>query len=271
MSSGRLWRAVDGACRPRPTRRRPPRRHRRPALRGRTRSRGSPTPPDPGGGGTNLNHNCLSDGRGAYGANERCTIRANLDLYVSTTYYSVEYCCDYLTINGQIYRSRNAPFNVRMRRGDTMQWRSDGSINYGGFVVCADSQPQQAPSPPPPPSPRPPPPPPSLATAAAASAAPNSMFTVVSGGEYCVITNASQCVSDGATNYGNLQRCVIRANQNLYATATYYAVETYDYLTIYTPTVSSTGSASYRTRNNPGPQDVFMRQGTPCAGTRMAA
>ena len=88
------------------------------------------------------------------------------------------------------------------------------------------------------------------------------MFTVVSGGEFCVITNASQCVSDGATNYGNLQRCVIRANQNLYATATYYAVETYyDYLTIYTPTVSSTGSASYRTRNNPGPQDVFMRQG----------
>ena len=53
---------------------------------------------------------CFADGN-----DERCVIRALRPLYASTSEYSVEYCCDYLSIGSTRYQgSQNAPHNVQM-------------------------------------------------------------------------------------------------------------------------------------------------------------
>ena len=94
------------------------------------------------------NAQCITDGFGRYGNNERCVIAANRDMYASALNYTVESCCDYITIGNTQYRGLNRPFNVFMRRGSTLSWRSDGSISYGGFDICAYET--MLPGPPPP-------------------------------------------------------------------------------------------------------------------------
>jgi len=122
--------------------------------------------------------------------------------------------------------------------GQTASWRADGSVVRGGFTLCASSTAQAMP---PPPSPSPP-----VITSSA-------WWTVVSGGRFCQLTNAGTCVTDGAGNHGNNERCVIRVEQALYASTTQYEVETfYDYLSI--GSMQYTGSAN-------GPSNVAMLAG----------
>ena len=52
------------------------------------------------------------------------------------------------------------------------------------------------------------------------------MWAIVSG-SYCSYTNNGACVTDGIGNHANNERCTIRANQALYATATYFVTESY--------------------------------------------
>ena len=65
---------------------------------------------------------CVSDGHGRHGNNERCVIAANKGLYLTATYFEVENYFDRLTINGTRYTGYNAPINVPMSAGMTMTW-----------------------------------------------------------------------------------------------------------------------------------------------------
>ena len=70
-------------------------------------------------------------------------------MYVYSQQYSVEYCCDYVTMHGRAYRgSYNKPFNVRLLAGETIQWRSDASVTSAGIIVCGGFTPQNGPPPP---------------------------------------------------------------------------------------------------------------------------
>ena len=63
---------------------------------------------------------CVTDGVGAYGNNERCTVMARRDLFVTATEYTVESCCDYITIGSTIFRgSGNGPNALYMLNGAT--------------------------------------------------------------------------------------------------------------------------------------------------------
>ena len=104
--------------------------------------------------------------------NERCTITAQQSLQITTTEFSTESCCDYLTIRGTRYKGSVRPSNgLVLSAGETMYWYTDGSIVGSGFGLCAyptdGSVPTSNPAPappvftgnsPPPPSPSPPPP-----------------------------------------------------------------------------------------------------------------
>ena len=63
-------------------------------------------------------------------------------------------------------------------------------------------------------------------------------WTVTAGSAYCFLTadaagNVGACVTDGLGRYGNSERCTVRAEQALYATATEFSTESCcDYLTI---------------------------------------
>jgi hypothetical protein len=49
-------------------------------------------------GPTHATSNCFTDGIGAHGNNERCSMRAVIDLTVSATQYDVEQFFDYVSI-----------------------------------------------------------------------------------------------------------------------------------------------------------------------------
>ena len=71
-------------------------------------------------------------------------MRAITDIYVTANQYEVERCCDYVTIGTTQYRGTgNGPLNVHMRAGETIAWRSDGSVTLGGFQICASTTSQQ--------------------------------------------------------------------------------------------------------------------------------
>jgi hypothetical protein len=55
---------------------------------------------------------------------------------------------------------------------------------------------------------------------------------VTAGTSVCAVTNGS-CVTDGADNYGNNERCTVRANVGVLLTSTQFATErNFDYVTI---------------------------------------
>ena len=62
---------------------------------------------------------------------------------------------------------------------------------------------------------------------------PSASWLITSGSRFCALSQDGSCVSDGAGNYGNNERCSWRAQTNLLVTATSYSVETYfDYVKI---------------------------------------
>ena len=104
-----------------------------------------------------------------YENNERCTIRANRALTLSTISFETEATFDQLTIGGIPYSGdmtpSEPPSGVTMQAGDEMSWESDGSVVRTGFMICGrelvPGEPSSGESPLPPPPPPPPPPSPS--------------------------------------------------------------------------------------------------------------
>ena len=90
---------------------------------------------------------CLTDGVGNHGDGERCTVTANMDVYVTATYYNTENKLDYVTIGGTRYSGSTGPANVQMPAGSSLQWYSDGSVFYGGFTICGSTTAQRRSSP----------------------------------------------------------------------------------------------------------------------------
>ena len=70
------------------------------------------------------NGECVTDGAGNYGDNERCTIRAEQSLYATATYFDTESCCDYMMIAGTRWSGSTRPVNIAMAAGATMTWWS---------------------------------------------------------------------------------------------------------------------------------------------------
>ena len=194
---------------------------------------------------------CVTDGIGDHGNNEACIVSARQNLYATATFFAVETYWDYITINGTRYSGTSGPANVWMNEGDTFTWSSDVSVTNGGWVICGSTEPAALPPmtpPPPPPSPSPPPP----AYSPAPPTPAGHMWSIISGSQYCSVSNAGACVTDGVGSHGNNEACLIRAQATLYATATYFFTETYwDYVTI--------GSTRYSGTSGPG--NVMMATG----------
>ena len=56
---------------------------------------------------------------------------------------------------------------------------------------------------------------------------PPSRFTIVSGGQFCEVTNGGLCITDGAGNYGDNEACAVRADVTMTVTATEFGVESH--------------------------------------------
>ena len=79
----------------------------------------------------------MTDGVDNHGNNERCTFRANVPMLLRATEFSTERYFDYVTIAGVRYSGTNGPSDVRLMGGETFTWRTDSSVTYPGFVICA--------------------------------------------------------------------------------------------------------------------------------------
>ena len=106
---------------------------------------------------------------------------------------------------------------------------------------------------PPPPSPPPPPPSPQPPTHPSPSQpAGFAWWTIVSGSSACELSQEGRCFTDGAGKYDNNERCTVRANGALFASATAFNTESYyDYVRIAGTTYSGTN----------GPVNVPMAAG----------
>jgi hypothetical protein len=71
-------------------------------------------------------------------------------------------------------------------------WRRDGCA--GGFTICAGTTPR-------------------------------TLWTIIAGSQFCQSTQQGTCITDGLGNYGNNERCTVRADVDIYASATEYSVE----------------------------------------------
>merc|ERR1711871_291149 len=137
-----------------------------------------------------------------HGSNEACTFTAMQSVYVSSTYFQTEATFDYLTINGVQYSGETGPFNVMMAPQSNMTWSSDGSVNNGGFTICASvSQ--------------------IVTTTAAPTAAPSSAFwTISAGSDVCSLSGVNgECVE--SREHGSNEECAFTAMQSMYVSSTY--------------------------------------------------
>ena len=188
---------------------------------------------------------CVTDGLGPHGNSESCIIRASRALYATATYFNTESYFDHITIGATRFSGPNqayGPFNVIMHAGETMAWTADSQVAFGGFTICASNA--AAVLPPPSPTPQPPPP--------APRAPVGTMWTIRSGYSHCHTTNQGQCVTDGAGNHGNDEQCTVRANQQVYVAATYFATESFfDYIIIGTTRYSGS-QGPYGVQMSPG-------------------
>ena len=177
---------------------------------------------------------CITDGADNHGNNEHCTVRANMALYVSAAYFMTENYWDYVDINGTRWSGSHGPVNEYMWQGETFRWYADGSIAYGGWVLCGTLDPAQnlPPLTPPPPPPNPSPPPPIHAPAPPHVS--GQMFVILGNGtRYCELTNGGTCFSDGTGQHGNYESCDVRTTRPLYLTASYFSTERYwDYVEV---------------------------------------
>lgn len=200
----------------------------------------------------------MTDGAGSYGNREACTIRADVPIYVTATSFDTESGFDYITIGSRRYSGRSGPRNVRLAAGSTIQWRTDGSVTRPGFVLCASTSeppPQLPPSPLPPPPPLPPPSPPRPPLPPAPPPY-TYLWRIVSGSQYCQLTNGGSCVTDGPGRHGHRENCEIMAMATLRVTATHFQTERgYDYLSI-------AGRRYSGTSVRDGPSNVLMPSGS---------
>ena len=188
---------------------------------------------------------CITDGVGSHGNNEHCTFRANTFMYVMTTYFEVEYIWDFLEIGGVRYTGSFGPTNVLLEAGDSGRWFADQWISYGGFTLCGQTSLFDVPRAPPP----------SLPPSPIAPVPSGQAWTILSGAQFCEITDLGRCVTDGVGQHGNLESCRVRANHNLYATATYFVTEPYfDFIELGGYRYSGTGVGA-------GPQNAQMASG----------
>jgi len=83
---------------------------------------------------------CATDGGGAYGNDERCTIQVTADGTLTATQFNVEpdSTCrsDFVTIDGTKYCGGTGPSNVAVAAGSTFTWHSDGDIIRAGWTIC---------------------------------------------------------------------------------------------------------------------------------------
>ena len=78
-----------------------------------------------------------------------------------------------------------------------------------------------------------------------------AFWRIVNGANFCEIVDGGRCVTDGPGNYGNNERCAVKALRPLFLTAVQYDVEqTHDYVTV--NMIPYPGS---------GPQAVRMNEG----------
>jgi hypothetical protein len=113
--------------------------------------------------------------------------------------------------------------------------------------------PPPSPSPPPPPKPKPPmplpPPPPPHPPIPS-----GQLWLVVSGSQYCEVTNDGKCIHDGVDNYAHDETCLIRAQADLILnTTSFHTEKDFDYLQI------PVGGTSYS--GTTGPMSVSMKAG----------
>ena len=53
------------------------------------------------------------------------------------------------------------------------------------------------------------------------------MWQVLSGSQYCHISNGGACVTDGVGQHGGNEACIVRTTQILYATGVYFSTESF--------------------------------------------
>ena len=104
---------------------------------------------------------CATDGHGNYGAYERCTMRALVDLIATTTQWEVynsgrsdglrfyidcdvapdPYSCRYHPSSpwssGAWYAGARRPVNVPMLAGQTFRWETNHYNHRAGFTLCS--------------------------------------------------------------------------------------------------------------------------------------
>ena len=65
---------------------------------------------------------CVTDGAGAHGNNEACTIRVNSAGLLTATHFDTEAGHDLVTIGGDRYEGQSGPRNVAVSAGSTFSW-----------------------------------------------------------------------------------------------------------------------------------------------------
>jgi len=161
---------------------------------------------------TNADGSCLYSDHWNYGRvwnNQRCTIRANHAIDLTVTYWYTEACCDKLQIGSTYYSGSSTPAGVTMNAGSVMYWRTDHSVKYRGWNICAQS--------------RLPPHPTGISNA----------FSVSSGS--CHTNSDRSCFYSPSypNNYGNSQTCSITVSQNTELDPQAFNTESgYDWLTV---------------------------------------
>merc|ERR1711939_836988 len=122
---------------------------------------------------------CITDGVGGYGHNENCEIRTLRPLIATATQYHAENNYDFLTVAGVEYRGEDGPHEVQLGQGAQLVWKSDHSVSQDGFTVCATPVPVP------------------------------EFWEIVSGSEYCQISDDGLCITDGVGGYGHNENCEI--------------------------------------------------------------
>ena len=102
--------------------------------------------------------NCVTDGAGNYGNDERCTIKVLADGMLTAAEFDVQRCgagtrcnCDRVVIGGAYFCGTTGPSNVRVAANDTFQWRSGERNTERGWSICWEGMmaPTRSPSSPP--------------------------------------------------------------------------------------------------------------------------
>ena len=79
---------------------------------------------------------CATDGEGAHGNGEACTISVTAAGFVTATQFDTESGYDYVAIGGTRYQGRAGPNGVAVAAGSFFTWRSDGSVTNAGWTIC---------------------------------------------------------------------------------------------------------------------------------------